>query len=36
MWADAEVAALIAIWGEDEIQWQPDGATRNIKVYEKK
>ena len=35
LWTDAEVTALIAIWGEEEIQRQLDGATRNIKVYEK-
>ena len=26
---------LIKIWGEEEIQRQQDGATRNIQVYEK-
>ena len=30
-WADAEVTALISIWGEAEIQEQLDGATRNKK-----
>ena len=35
LWSDAEVAALIAIWGEEEIQCQLDGTTRNIKVYRK-
>ena len=29
------MTALISIWGEEEIQAQLDGATRNIKVYEK-
>ena len=35
LWTDAEVTALIAIWGEEEIHRKLDGATRNIKVYEK-
>lgn len=29
MWSDAEVSALIAVWGEADIQEQLDGATRN-------
>ena len=35
LWSDSEVAALIAIWGEEEIQCQLDGTTRNKKVYRK-
>ena len=35
LWSDAEVAALIAIRGEEEIQCQLDGTTRNINVYRK-
>ena len=35
VWGDAEVTALISIWGEEKIPRQLDGATRNIKVYEK-
>ena len=35
LWSEEEVTALISIWGEEEIQAQLDGATRNIKVYEK-
>ena len=34
-WADAEVTALISIWGEAEIQEQLDGATRNKTIYTK-
>ena len=34
LWSEEEVTALISIWGEEEIQAQLDGATRNIKVYE--
>ena len=35
LWTDREVTTLIAIWGEEEIQRQLDGAIRNIKVYKK-
>ena len=35
LWTDGEVTAPIAIWGEEDIQWQLDGAIRNISVYEK-
>ena len=35
LWSDEEVKALIAIWGEEGIQDQLDGTTRNIKVYGK-
>ena len=35
LWTNDEVSALIAVWGEEEIQHQLDGAKRNIKVYEK-
>ena len=31
-WADAEVNALITIWGEADIQEQLDGATRNKSI----
>ena len=34
LWSDEEVHALIAIWGEEEVQSQLDGATRNKKVYD--
>ena len=36
LWTDAEVTAIVAIWGEEEIERQLDGATKNLKVYEKK
>ena len=32
-WSDGEVAALISIWGEADIQEQLDGATRNKTIY---
>ena len=32
-WSDSEVAALISIWGEADIQEQLDGATRNKTIY---
>lgn len=32
-WSDAEVSALIAIWGEADIQEQLDGATRNQTIF---
>ena len=35
LWSEEEVTVLIAIWGEEEIQRELDGSTRNIKVYEK-
>ena len=34
LWEDREVDALIAVWGEEDIQAKLDGATRNIKVFE--
>ncbi len=33
LWSDAEVKALIAIWGEERIQEELDGAVRNKVVY---
>ena len=33
-WSDAEVTALISIWGDAHIQEQLDGATRNRIVIE--
>ena len=35
LWTNDKVSALIAVWGEQEIQHQLDGAKRNIKVYQK-
>ena len=35
LWSEEEVHALIAVWGEEEIQAQLDGATRNKKVFDK-
>ena len=32
-WSDAEVTALISIWGDEGIQEQLDGATRNRSIY---
>ena len=32
-WSDAEVTALIAVWGEADIQDQLDGATRNQTIF---
>ena len=32
-WSDAEVTALISIWGDAEIQKQLDGATRNKSIF---
>ena len=32
-WTDAEVTALISIWGDEGIQEQLDGATRNRSIY---
>lgn len=32
-WSDAEIMALISIWGESEIQEQLDGATRNKSIF---
>ena len=32
-WSDAEVTALISIWGNADIQEQLDGATRNKTIY---
>ena len=34
-WSDNEVAALIAIWGDADIQDQLDGATRNKTIFDK-
>ena len=34
-WSDAEVTALISVWGDADIQEQLDGATRNRSIYEK-
>ena len=34
LWEDDEVDALIAVWGEEDIQAKLDGTTRNIKVFE--
>ena len=33
LWSDAEVKALIKIWGEEKIQGELDGATRNKPVF---
>ena len=33
VWSDEEVATLLSVWGDEHIQEQLDGATRNIKVY---
>ena len=32
-WSDAEVSALITIWGEADAQEQLDGATRNQSIF---
>lgn len=32
-WSDVEVRALIAIWGESDIQEELDGAVRNKVVF---
>lgn len=32
-WSDAEIVALISIWGEADIQEQLDGATRNKSIF---
>ena len=34
IWQDEEVDALIALWGEEDIQAKLEGTTRNIKVFE--
>ena len=34
MWSDNEVRALIAIWGESDVQEELDGATRNKVVFQ--
>ena len=34
-WSDAEVTALISVWGDADIQEQLDGATRNRSIFEK-
>ena len=36
LWSDKEVRALIAIWGEINIQEELDGAVRNKVVYQEK
>ena len=33
-WSDNEVKALIAIWGEDNIQEELDGAVRNRVIFD--
>lgn len=33
-WSYNEVAALIAIWGDEDIQEQLDGAARNKAIFE--
>ena len=33
-WSNSEVRALIAIWGEEDIQTQLDGAARNKSIFE--
>jgi len=33
-WSDAEITALISIWGDAKIQEQLDGATRNKTIFE--
>ena len=35
VWSDNEVKALIAIWGEDKVQQELDGAVRNKVVFDK-
>ena len=32
-WSDDEVKALVAIWGEDKVQEELDGAVRNKVVF---
>ncbi len=32
-WSDVEVRALIAVWGESDIQEELDGAVRNKAVF---
>lgn len=32
-WSDNEVLKLLEVWGDENIQAQLDGSTRNIKVY---
>ena len=32
-WSDAEVSALITVWGEADVQEQLDGATRNQTIF---
>ena len=34
-WNDAEIVALLDIWGDDKIQSQLDGAYRNDSVFQK-
>lgn len=33
-WAEEEVKALLALWGEGNVQEQLDGAVRNKTIYE--
>ena len=33
-WSDAEITALISIWGDAKIQDQLDSATRNKTIFE--
>ena len=35
IWTDEENLAIIKIWGEDKIQRELDGATRNKPIYMK-
>ena len=35
IWTDREIKALIALWGEGNVQDELDGAVRNKVVYEK-
>ena len=33
LWSDEEVRALIHVWGEDKIQQELDGASRNKPIF---
>ena len=35
VWADKEVKALLAIWGDSKIQEELDGAVRNKAIFER-
>ena len=35
VWSDKEVKALIAIWGESNVQEELDGAVRNQAIYQR-